>query len=102
MVHPLSPQEDIDYAIKLTESKVVLACEVNEGFLSGKNIEVIRCRTSGYFPSTPKGFVLDKGFRFAMRKNPKAQNVAKITLWNDLVAEGKKLIKEGFTLPADV
>ncbi|MDD2248824.1 MAG: class I adenylate-forming enzyme family protein [Methanocorpusculum sp.] len=101
MVHPLSPQEDIDYAIKLTESNVVLACEVNEGFLSGKNIEVIRCRTSGYFPSTPKGFVLDKGFRFVMRKYPKVQNVAKITLWDDLVAEGKKLIKEGFQLPAD-
>ena len=101
MVHPLSPQEDIDYAIKLTESKVVLACEINEGLLSGKNIEVIRCRTSGYFPSTPKGFVLDKGFRFVMRKYPKVQNVAKITLWDDLVSEGKKLIKSGFQLPAD-
>ncbi len=101
MVHPLSPQEDIDYALKLTDSRIVLACEVNEGLLSGKNIEVIRCRTSGYFPSTPKGFVLDKGFRFVMRKNPKAENVAKITQWTDLLAEGKKLLKDGFKLPSD-
>ncbi|HJJ29933.1 MAG TPA: class I adenylate-forming enzyme family protein [Methanocorpusculum sp.] len=101
MVHPLSPQEDIDYALKLTESKVVFACEINEALLSGKDIEVIRCRTSGYFPSNLKGFVLDKGFRFVMRKYPKVHDATRITLWTDLLAEGKKLIKEGTALPID-
>ena len=101
MVHPLSPQEDIDYALKLTESKIVLACEINEALLSGKDIEVIRCRTSGYFPSNLKGFVLDKGFRFVMRKYPKVRDTTRITLWTDLLAEGKKLIKGGAILPTD-
>ncbi|MDD2470243.1 MAG: class I adenylate-forming enzyme family protein [Methanocorpusculum sp.] len=101
MVHPLSAREDIDYAINLTGSKVVLACEVSEGHLSGKDIEVIRCKTSGYFPSSLKGFVLDKGFRFAMRKFPKAGNVTKLTPWDDFLAEGKKLIQNGFVLPVD-
>ena len=101
MVHPLSPKEDIDYALELTGSKVVLACEVSEGHLAGKDIEVIRCKTSEYFPSNLKGFVLDKGFRFAMRKLPKALNVTKLTSWEDFLAEGKKLIRDGFVLPVD-
>lgn len=101
MVHPLSTKPEIKYAVDLTESKIVFAVEINEELLSDMDVEVIRCKTGGYFPSNPKGLVMKFGFGVGMSKYGKAKNVRAVTSWNDLLSEGKKLIKDGFKLPAE-
>lgn len=102
MVHPLSPKSEIQYALELTESKIVLTVELNEELISGnKDIEVIRCKTGGYFPANPKGLAMKLGFGFSMRKYGPAKDVAAITSWDTLLAEGRKLLKNGFVLPPE-
>ncbi|MDO5844358.1 MAG: class I adenylate-forming enzyme family protein [Methanocorpusculum sp.] len=102
MVHPLSTKQEVQYAIDLTESKIVLTVELNEELVSNnKDLEVIRCKTAGYFPTNLKGLVMKAGFGFAMRKYGSVENVKAVTAWTDLLEEGKKLIAEGFTLPKE-
>lgn len=102
MVHPLSTKPEIDYAVNLTESKIVLTVELNEELISGnKDVEVIRCKTGGYFPQNIKGLVMKAGFGFSMRKFGHAKDIRASTSWTDLLEEGKKLIKEGFVLPKE-
>jgi len=101
MLHPLSTTEEALYAIDLTESKVVFTIELNEEKVSNRNIQVIRCTTGRYFPSSPKGLLLKAGYAFALRHNKPAHNVASITDWNDFLREGKEKLRGGFVLPPD-
>ncbi|HJJ38536.1 MAG TPA: class I adenylate-forming enzyme family protein [Methanocorpusculum sp.] len=101
MVHPLSTAEEVLYAINLTGSKLVFTVELNEEFVSGHNIDVIRCKTGGYFPKSPKGLILKGGYALALRKYKSAHDVKSITSWDDFLAEGRKKLRSGFVLPAD-
>ena len=101
MVHPLSTAEEALYAIDLTESRLVFTVELNEELVSGRNIQVIRCKTGGYFPSNPKGLVLKGGYAFALRNYKPAHDVTSITSWDDFLKEGKEKLRNGFVLPED-
>ncbi|HJJ98660.1 MAG TPA: long-chain fatty acid--CoA ligase, partial [Methanocorpusculum sp.] len=89
MVHPLSTTGETGYAVDLTESKYVLACESNEVVCSGMDVEIIRCRTHAYFPKTPKGYLLRCASR---QKCLRGENVRKITEWEDLMKEGRAAV----------
>ena len=101
MVHPLSSLQEVQYAIDLTGSKIVLTVELNEELVSDRDVEVIRCKTGGYFPGTPVGTVMKVGYGIALSKYGKAKNVRKITAWDDCIKEGKKLLAKGFVLPEE-
>lgn len=101
MVHPLSTTEEALYAIDLTESKLVFTTELNEECVSGRDIEVIRCKTGRYFPCSPRGLFLRAGYGFALRHYGKAHDVKSITDWDAFLKEGKDKLKDGFTLPPD-
>ncbi|HJJ33303.1 MAG TPA: class I adenylate-forming enzyme family protein [Methanocorpusculum sp.] len=101
MVHPLSTAEEALYAIDLAESKLVFTVELNEELVSGRKIDVIRCKTGGYFPSNPKGLVLKGGYAFALRKYRPAHDVNSVTSWTDFLKEGKDKLRAGFVLPED-
>lgn len=101
MVHPLSSKEEIEHALDLTESKIAITVELNEEFVSNRDIEVIRCKTGGYFPSNPVGLGMKVGYSFALRKYGKATNVRKITTWNEFLKEGEMKLKSGFVLPVE-
>ena len=101
MVHPLSTAEEVLYAIDLSESKLVLTVELNEEFVSGRNIDVVRCTTGRYFPNSPKGLILKGGYAFALRKYKPAHDVKSITSWDSFLAEGRNKLRSGFVLPAD-
>jgi long-chain acyl-CoA synthetase len=88
MVHPLSTTSEIGHAVDLTESKYVLACEINEAACSGLDVEIIRCKTSAYFPRTSIGYLMKLVHRCALREHLNDKNVRKITEWDALMKEG--------------
>ncbi|MDR0438773.1 MAG: acyl--CoA ligase [Methanocalculaceae archaeon] len=88
MVHPLSTSSEIGYAVDLTESKYVMTCEINEAACSGLDVEIIRCKTSAYFPKTLNGHLMRWVHRCAVRKCRNGKNVRKITEWDDLMKDG--------------
>ncbi|MDU9376016.1 Long-chain-fatty-acid--CoA ligase [Methanocorpusculaceae archaeon Sp1] len=92
MVHPLSTTGEIGYAVDLTQSKIVLTCEINEGLCSGMDVEIIRCRTPSYFPKSPKGYLMGWVYRRAVRKYLTGENVKKITEWESLLDDGRAAI----------
>lgn len=102
MVHPLSSLQEIQHAIDLTGSKIVFTVELNEELVSNRDVEVVRCKTGGYFPGNPVGTVMKLGYGIAMRKYGKAENVRAVTSWTGLLKEGEKMLKSGFTLPPEV
>ncbi len=91
MVHPLSTLSELENAVKLTESKLILTFELNEGLASNFDLDIIRCRTPGYFPPGPKGFVMKTVYSYTVRKSPKA--ASRVTEWTDLLAAGKKRLQ---------
>lgn len=101
MVHPLSSLQEIQHAIDLTESRFVFTVELNEELVSGRDVEVIRCKTGGYFPSNPVGTAMKIGYGIAMKKYGPAKEVRKITPWTAFLKEGEKKLKSGFVLPAE-
>ena len=101
MVHPLSSLQEIQHAIDLTESKFVFTVELNEELVSGRDVEVIRCKTGGYFPSNPVGTAMKIGYGISMKKYGPAKEVRKITPWTAFLKEGEKKLKNGFVLPAE-
>ena len=100
MVHPLSTLAEIRHAVDLTESKLIFTFELNEGFASGMDIDIIRCRTPGYFPKNPKGFVMKTVYSYSVRKSAKA--AARVLEWSDLLAEGQKNLRTKPLPPCDV
>lgn len=92
MVHPLSTTGETGYAVDLTESKYVLTCEINEAVCSGMNVEIIRCKTTAYFPKTMKGYLMGWVYRRAVRKCLNGEKVRKITEWDDLIADGRAAV----------
>ncbi len=101
MVHPLSSEQEIKYALDLTDSKLVFTVELNEALVSDRDVEVIRCKTGGYFPGNPVGTAMKIGYGVAMRKYGKAERVRKITTWDDFLKEGKQKLASGFKLPEE-
>ncbi|HJJ47264.1 MAG TPA: class I adenylate-forming enzyme family protein [Methanocorpusculum sp.] len=101
MVHPLSTADEVLYAIDLTDSKLVFITELNEEYVSNRNIEIIRCKTGRYFPYSPRGLILKFGYGLALRHYRTAHNVKSITDWDDFLKEGKKKLDSGFELPPD-
>ncbi|MDO5845022.1 MAG: class I adenylate-forming enzyme family protein [Methanocorpusculum sp.] len=97
MVHPLSTKAELDYAVNLTESKIIFAFETNEGHCKGLNAKVIRCRTPEYFPKNPYGAALKIGFNYSVKKLPKIDSVIE---WTELIKSGK-LYLESNKLPDD-
>jgi long-chain acyl-CoA synthetase len=100
MVHPLSPLSELENAVKLTDSKLILTFELNEGLAAGMDVDIIRCRTPGYFPAGPKGFVMKTVYTHSVRKSAKAS--ARVTEWTDLLAEGEKRLLSKPLPPSDV
>ncbi|MDD2470242.1 MAG: long-chain fatty acid--CoA ligase, partial [Methanocorpusculum sp.] len=100
MVHPLSTLAEIKHAVDLTESKLIFTFELNEGLAAGMDIDIIRCRTPGYFPKNPKGFVMKTVYSYSVRKSAKA--AARVLEWSDLLAEGQKNLRTKPLPPCDV
>jgi long-chain acyl-CoA synthetase len=88
MVHPLSTTCEIEHAVDLTGSKYVMACEISESACFGLDVEIIRCKTSAYFPKTSIGHLMGWVHRCAVKKRLNGRNVCKITEWDDLMKEG--------------
>lgn len=97
MVHPLSTKSELEYAVKLTESKFIFAFETNEAVCKELNATVIRCRTPYYFPKNPYGFALKTGFNFSIKNIEKLDNVVE---WKDFIQSGKEYLATG-KLPDD-
>ncbi|HJJ29934.1 MAG TPA: class I adenylate-forming enzyme family protein [Methanocorpusculum sp.] len=100
MIHPLSTLSELEHAVKLTDSKLILTFELNEGLAADMDVHIIRCRTPGYFPKNPKGFVMKTVYSFSVRKSAKAR--ARVTEWSDLLAEGEKYLQTKPLPPSDV
>ena len=100
MVHPLSTLSELENAVKLTQSKLILTFELNEGLAAGFDVDIIRCRTPGYFPPGPKGFVMKTVYSYTVRKSPKASS--RVTEWTDLLAAGEKRLQTKPLPPSDV
>ena len=100
MVHPLSTLSELEQAVKLTDSKLILTFELNEGLAAVMDVDIIRCRTPGYFPKNPKGFVMKAVYSYTVRKSVKAK--ARVTEWSDLLAEGEKYLQIKPLPPSDV
>ncbi|MDO5843533.1 MAG: class I adenylate-forming enzyme family protein [Methanocorpusculum sp.] len=98
MVHPLSTKEELEYAVKLTDSRFVLTFESNEGLCDGLSVTVIRCRTPYYFPHNIKGLVTALAYNYSVRKCKKLENVID---WKDVMFNGKIFFERGEALPAD-
>ncbi|MDO5845545.1 MAG: class I adenylate-forming enzyme family protein [Methanocorpusculum sp.] len=98
LVHPLSTKSELAYAVTLTESRYILATEINEGHCTGLGAEIIRCKTAGYFPQTLKGVILRAGLAYSVRKYPRAANVIE---WTDLMKNGRLQMEAGNGLPDD-
>ncbi len=101
MVHPLSTAEEVLYAIDLTESRIIFTTELNEECVSGRNVEVIRCKTGRYFPYSPRGLILRLGYGFALRQYKMAHEVKSITDWDAFLKEGRDRMNSGIELPPD-
>lgn len=101
MVHPLSTMDEAQYAISLTDSKLVFTTELNEELVSGLDIDVIRCKTGRYFPYSPRGLLLRFGYGLALKHYHSAHNVKSLTDWDDFLKEGKEKLENGENLPPD-
>jgi len=100
MVHPLSTLEEIKHAVDLTESKLIFTFELNEGLAVDMDIDIIRCRTPGYFPKNLKGFVMKTVYNYSVRKSAKAP--ARVTEWKDFLLDGEKYLASTSLPPCDV
>ena len=91
LVHPLSTREELRYAIELTKSRYILTFETNEKHCSGFDVEVIRCKTPGYFPSGVKGRIMKTVYNHSVRDAKRT--TGKAVEWTDLLKEGTKILK---------
>ncbi len=98
LVHPLSTKSELEYAVSLTGSKIILAFETNEARCADTGAAVIRCRTPGYFPKTPRGLILKTAFTYSVRKSARLETAVE---WTDLIANGRLQLKNGTPLPKD-
>lgn len=98
MVHPLSTKSELEYAVKLTESKYVLTFEANEANCEGLGVTVIRCKTAGYFPHNPKGTVMKTVYNYSVRNCKRLDNSVE---WSDIILNGKMFLENGGELPED-
>lgn len=98
LVHPLSTRQELEYCVKLTDSRLILAFDQNAKLCEGLGAEIICCDTTTYFPKSPKGFVLRYGYKFLNRKIAKS---AEAKAWTAVFAAGKQYLKEGGSLPED-
>jgi long-chain acyl-CoA synthetase len=93
MVHPLSTPAETGYAVDLTESRFIFTFEMNEVSCLGMDAEIIRCRTPAYFPKILKGDLMGWLYRRAIRRQIPKGNVRKVTEWDELLSDGKKLME---------
>ena len=98
LVHPLSTRQELEYCVKLTDSRLILAFDQNAKLCEGLGAKIICCDTTTYFPKSPKGFVLRYGYKFLNRKIAKS---AEAKAWTAVFAAGKQYLKEGGSLPED-
>ena len=98
LVHPLSTRQELEYCVKLTDSRFILAFDQNEKLCEGLGAKIICCDTTTYFPKSPKGFVLKYGYKFLNRKIEKSRESLR---WTDIFDAGKAFLKDGGKLPKD-
>ena len=91
LVHPLSTKDEIEKAVKLTDSRFILTFELNEGHVADLGATVIRCPTPEFFPKNPKGQLMKTVYTFSVRKAPRAKGAV---LWSAVMASGRKSLKE--------
>ena len=98
LVHPLSTRQELEYCVKLTDSRFILAFDQNEKLCEGLGAKIINCDTTTYFPKSSKGFVLKYGYKFLNRNIEKSKESIR---WTDIFDAGKAFLKEGGKLPKD-
>ncbi len=91
LVHPLSTKNEIEKAVKLTESNFAFTFELNEGYFEGICKTIIRCKTPEYFPKNPKGLIMKTAYNISVRK---AKRVDGVVLWNSLMSSGRKSLSK--------
>ncbi|HJJ41767.1 MAG TPA: class I adenylate-forming enzyme family protein [Methanocorpusculum sp.] len=93
MLHPQSNKEELNNAIKLTNSKVILTFELNEEICSNMDSTIVRCKVPEYFPKNVKSFVLKSAYMFSIR-SAKQSVGTKVIEWADLIRENGELPEE--------
>ena len=97
MVHPLSTKEEIEKAVRLTDSRFILTFELNEGLAADLGATIIRCPTPAFFPKNPKGFVMKTAYNISVRN---AKRVDGAVSWASVMESGRKSLEKK-PLPKD-
>ena len=97
MLHPLSVAGEAQYAVNLVGAKFAFCFDVSEKSFQGmKNLTVVRCKTAGYFPKTPYGFIANQLYKKKIKgKTAPATDVRKNIDWTEFLKEGKKFLDDG-------
>ncbi|HJJ48409.1 MAG TPA: class I adenylate-forming enzyme family protein [Methanocorpusculum sp.] len=98
LIHPLSTRQELEHCIKLTESRFVLAFEMNEGLCEGLGALVIRCKIGAFFPKDIKGRAMKA---YLAVSNHKAKKIASAVRFGDILEDGHKFLSSGGGLPED-
>ena len=97
MLHPLSVANEAQYAVNLVGAKFAFCFDVSEKSFKGmKNLTLVRCKTAGYFPKTPYGFIANQVYKKKIKgKTAPATDVRKNIEWTEFLKEGKKYLDDG-------
>lgn len=97
MLHPLSVASEARYAVDLVGAKFAFCFDVSEKSFQGmKNLTLVRCKTAGYFPKTPYGFIANQVYKKKIKgKTAPATEVKKNIEWTEFLKEGSKYLSDG-------
>ncbi|HJJ29222.1 MAG TPA: class I adenylate-forming enzyme family protein [Methanocorpusculum sp.] len=98
LIHPLSTRQELEHCITLTESRYVLAFEMNEGLCEGLGALVIRCKIGAFFPKSVKGRAMKAGLAVMNRNTKKIPSAVR---FGDILEDGRKFLFSGGKLPED-